>query len=78
MTTELHVDLALKYYNTLISVKPHHLQNKYPYINMDQEQLTKTMKEIELTYQHLQGYFTDSRRPKRGGGPGKKIIIFTL
>lgn len=75
---DLHPDIILKKYNDLLKVKPLNLQTKYPYSIMSEEEIVKTMKEIEMTYQNLQGYFTNDKRPKRGGGVTAQITIFTM
>lgn len=75
---DLHVDVVLKYYNEMLKVKPKASQTKYPYIQMDEGEIIKTMKEIDMTYQNLKGFYTDNERPRRGGGGDGRIVIFTM
>lgn len=75
--TDLHIDLVLKYYKEILKVKPKESQTKYPYVKMDEGEIIKTMKEIDMTYQNLKGFYTDNRHLRRGGGDGR-IVIFTM
>jgi hypothetical protein len=91
MDNSLTIDIALRYYNEMLKVKPKVLQSKYPFSAMDEEDVTRTMKQIELVYQNLtpavsafvrrdnnsKSGKTNIWNKKRGGG-GHPITIFTI
>lgn len=91
MDNTLPVDIALNHYNELLKVKPRLLQSKYPFSAMDEEDVEKTMKQIELVYQNLTPTIsafvrsdndsksgkTNKWKKKRGGG-SNSILIFTI
>jgi hypothetical protein len=82
MSNELNVETILIFYNQLLNIKTENQKTKYPFISMDGEKITHTLKKIDLTYQHLKKAYTGRRF--RGGGETsqekkeKKILIFTL
>ena len=87
----LPVDIALDHYNELLKIKPQRLQSKYPFSTMDEEEVIKTMKQIELVYQNItpevsafvrgddgsKSGKTDRWKKKKGGG-SDPILIFTV
>lgn len=91
MNNLLPVDTALEYYNELLKVKPRALQSKYPFSAMDEKDVARTLKRIELVYQNLtptvsafvrkdsdsKSGKTDTWKKKRGGGD-HTITIFTM
>jgi hypothetical protein len=91
MDNSLPIDIALQHYNEMLKVKPMVLQSKYPFSAMDEEVVTRTMKQIELVYQNLtpdvsafvrsdnnsKSGKTDMWKKKIGGG-GHPITIVCL
>lgn len=72
---------ALKKYNELLKIKTLATQTKYPYSIMSSDEITKTMKEIEITYQHLGDFLVDVNSRKKGGRgvhPTPAVIVITL
>lgn len=63
-------------YKILCQVKPKSLQTKFPYASMDDEQISKTLKRIELVYQHLVPHLVEKSKSKKGGGI-KQITVVT-
>jgi hypothetical protein len=91
MDNSLPIDIALQHYNEILKVKPKALQSKYPFSAMDEEDVTRTMKQIELVYQNLtpvvsafvrkdnnsKSSKTDTWKKKKGGG-GHPITIVCM
>ena len=91
MDDGLPMDIILKYYNEMLKVKPKNLKSKYPFSAMDEEEVSKTLKQIELVYQNLtptvsafvrkddksKNGKTNTWKKKKGGG-ANPIIIFTV
>lgn len=74
MSEEINVETILNFYNELLKIKTEKQKTKFPFISMNEERITHTLKEIDMTYQHLKKVYTNRRF--RGGGE-KKILIFT-
>ena len=66
----------LSQYDILCKIKPKSLATKYPYVTMSNEQVVKTLKRIELVYQHLTPYLVEKSKSIRGGR-SKQIIVIT-
>ena len=62
-------------YKTLCKIKPKSMKTKYPYAAMSEEQVLKTLKRIELVYQHLTPQLVERSKSKHGGK--KQITIVT-
>jgi hypothetical protein len=86
MNNALPVDISLEHYNELLKVKPRSLQSKYPFSAMDEEDVTRTLKQIELVYQNLTPELSAFvRKDDSNGKPGKQkkggdvynITVFT-
>lgn len=90
MDSSLPIDIALKHYTEILKVKPKILQSKYPFSMMDEEDVVRTMKQIELVYQNLTPDVSafvrmdnnnsrgkTNKWKKRGGGV-HSITIFTI
>lgn len=89
MDNSLPIDIALQHYNEMLKVKPKMLRSKYPFSAMDEEAVTRTMKQIELVYQNLtpdvsafvrsdnnsKSGKTDSWKKKKGGGAHSITIV---
>lgn len=67
-------DKANEYYTKLLTIKTKQTKSNY---SQDYE-ITHTLKNIKLVYNHLNKYFTDQDKPKRGGGPSNIVTIFTM
>lgn len=69
MSDKIPVDIALEYYNTLLSIKLPENKLDYPYSPMKEDIIVKTLKQIELVYQHLspQGPIFNDSNKKKGG-----------
>ena len=91
MDNKLPIDITLKHYNELLKVKQPSLQSKYPFSITSEEDVEKTLKQIELVYQNLTPDVpafvrldnnskrgkTNKWKGKRGGGYNQ-ITIFTM
>lgn len=75
----LNAEAALGYYGMLNKIKPANLRPRYPFVRLDRDGLVKTLREIELTYQHATKTFVDGSRRgaphlRRGGGGGRVTV----
>lgn len=89
MDNDTPVDIALYQYNEILKIKTKELQTKYPFSAMDDEDVAKTLKSIELVYQNLtpevSAFIRDdksksgkTKKWKKKMGGGSPITIFTL
>ena len=81
MSNKIPVDIALEYYNTLLNIKVPENKLDYPYNFMEEGEVIKTLKQIELVYQHLspQGpVFKDKNYKKKGGIVKHPITVLLL
>ena len=73
---------AMTYYNMLNKIKPLNLRSRYPFIRLDRDGLIKTLREIELTYQHTTKTFVDRNRQKEpsnikhGGAADSRVTVY--
>lgn len=89
MDKDIPIDIALYQYYEILKIKPKELQTKYPFSAMDDEDVAKTLKRIELVYQNLtpgvSAFILDdesksgkTKKWKTKMGGGSPITIFTL
>ena len=74
------IDDASNQYTEIRKVKQQEFQYKYPFSDMDEGDVVKTLKQIELVYQNVtstRSVIVKKGRVKKGGG-NNTIVIFTL
>jgi hypothetical protein len=86
----IHVDIALRNYKEMLKIKPKHLKSKYPFTAMDEDEVIRTLKKIELVYQDLTPTvsafvikYDDNKEGKtntwkKKGGGDNSIVVFTM
>jgi hypothetical protein len=84
MDNVIPINIALDQYNELLKVKPMELQSKYPFSAMNEEEVVRTLKQIELVYQNLtptvSAFVLKDKKndEKKIGGSINTITIFTI